>query len=100
MRPETSPCNSDLVIVLLRPEPEQRWGYYFADNARHTIFWLDHICLSTVVASCSRFVPTDEHLSPSSFTATLLYRLADCICGRSFHGSTVLVRISELGGEQ
>lgn len=64
MRQELLSYTSDLVIALL---PDDSWGYYFADNARHTVFWVHRIRISTIVGSCSRSVSTDEHLSPSSF---------------------------------
>ncbi|GJE94010.1 hypothetical protein PsYK624_101780 [Phanerochaete sordida] len=52
---------SDLVIALLSVK-DNKWGYYFANEDKRTVFWVHPINLSTVVASCERVVPTDDHL--------------------------------------
>ena len=66
---------SDHSELVIDRSPDDSWVYYFADKKKKTIFWVDNISLSTVLASCTRFVSSDSHLGRDYFALIVL--LAD-----------------------
>lgn len=57
--PETSAAVSDLVLTQLS---HNRWGHYFADNKKDTVFWVNRVPVRDVVGTVLRYIPTEDHL--------------------------------------